>query len=118
VNLSRIVAGYRLFFCALLLFASLQTLLTEGAVSHVVPLASVEFAGALLLAWRRTQELGLAVLLIVFACAQLLAAHQGAWPTRFVQYAGSALLIVLLERALRAARAMPPAAGTPASTAR
>jgi hypothetical protein len=103
VNVSRIVSSYRMFFCALLLLASLQTLLTERAVPHVAPLASAEIAGALLLAGRRTQELGLALLLVVFACAQLLAAHQGAWPTRFVQYAGSALVIVLLERGLRAA---------------
>ena len=83
-----------------MLVASLQTLVSEHGVPHVVPLAAAEILGALLLLWRRTQWVGLTLLLLVFAGAQLLAALEHSWPTRFLQYAASALLIVLLDRAL------------------
>ncbi len=53
-----------------------------------------------MLMWRRTQWVGASVLLAVFAGAQVLSAVEGEYPTRFVQYAASALLIVLLERTL------------------
>lgn len=97
---------YRLCYCLLILIASIQTLAADGAADpHVVPLATAEIAGALLLLVPRTQSLGLTLLLGVFACAQVMAALSAAWPTRFAQYAASALLIVLLDRALRARRA-------------
>ena len=66
----------------------------------VILLAGTEIAGALILCWRRTQWLGACLLLGVFACAQLLSAMQGEWPTRFLQYAASALLIVTMDRTL------------------
>jgi hypothetical protein len=59
---------------------------------------------ALILCWRRTQWLGAGLLLLVFACAQVLHAMQGEWPTRFLLYGASALLIVTMDRALAAAR--------------
>ena len=80
----------------------MQTLLSAHALAHVVPLAATEILGALLLLARRTQWAGLVLLLLVFAGAQCLAALSGEWPTRFLQYAASALLIVLMDRALRA----------------
>jgi hypothetical protein len=98
----RLLGGYRLLFCGLMVIASAQTLASAPAVPHVVPLAASEILGALLLLARRTQGAGLALLLLVFALAQLLAALAGDWPTRFLQYAASALLIVLLDRALGA----------------
>ena len=98
----QLLGGYRLLFCALMLVASLQTLVNTHAVAHVVPLAATEILGALLLCARRTQWAGLALLLLVFAGAQLLAALAGDWPTRFLQYAASALLIALMDRALGA----------------
>jgi hypothetical protein len=100
MNAVRLVGAYRLFYCLLIIVASVQTLAAEHEVAHVVALASAEIAGALLLSWRRTQWLGLTVLLLVFAGAQLMAAVAATWPTRFLQYAGSALLIVMLDRAL------------------
>jgi len=113
-----LLCAYRLCYCLLILIASIQTLAAEGAADpHVVPLATAEIAGALLLLVPRTQWLGLTLLLGVFACAQVLAALAAAWPTRFLQYAASALLIVLLDRALRAGRATPPAPAVPAATA-
>jgi hypothetical protein len=40
----------------------------------------------------------------VFACAQLMSAMQGEWPTRFLLYAASAFLIVTMDRTLAQAR--------------
>jgi hypothetical protein len=100
VSARRLLDGYRLFFCGLIIIASVQTLVSEHGVAHVVPLATVEILGALLLLARRTQCPGLAILLLVFAGAQLMAALGGSWPTRFLQYGASALLIVLLDCAL------------------
>lgn len=110
-----LLRAYRGTFCLLLVVASVQTLANEHAVSHIVPLAGAELLGALLLLARRLQSLGLTLLLLSFAGAQLLAGLEGAWPTRFAQYAASALLIVLLDRALAGADA---AAADPAATAR
>ena len=67
-------------------------------------LAGTKIAAALILCWRRTQWLGAGLLLLVFACAQVLHAMQGEWPTRFLLYAASALLIVTMDRALAATR--------------
>jgi hypothetical protein len=105
VSATRILAIYRVAFSALIVIASLQTLLAAGADSQAVRLlASVEIGGALMLCWRPTQWPGAVVLLGVFACAQLMSALSGEWPTRFLQFAGSALLIVALDRALAHAR--------------
>jgi hypothetical protein len=110
VNAVRLVRAYRLFYCLLIILASVQTLLAGHDGAHVLPLAGAEIAGALLLSWRRTQLLGLTVLLLVFADAQLIAAAAATWPTRFLQYAASAWLIVMLDRAPRGAR---PASARP-----
>ncbi|MBV8405494.1 MAG: hypothetical protein JO203_15010 [Gammaproteobacteria bacterium] len=107
MSAGRLLAIYRLLFAALILIASLQTL--ASAPDHpVVLLAATEIAGALMLCWRRTQWLGTALLLAVFAAAQALSALHGEWPTRFLIYAASALLIVMLDRRL-------PRAATPAA---
>jgi NADH:ubiquinone oxidoreductase subunit 6 (subunit J) len=98
------MAAYRLIFSTLITLASLQTLLAAQGDHAVVLLAGTEIAGALILCWRRTQWLGAGLLLIVFASAQLMSAMHGEWPTRFLQYAASALLIVTMDRALTAAR--------------
>ena len=57
-----------------------------------------------MLGWRRTQWPGAGILLMVFAGAQLISAMQGEWPTRFLLYAASALLIVTLDRTLAPSR--------------
>jgi len=100
----RALAAYRLIFSALIAVASLQTLLAAPGEHAVVALAATELAGALILLWRRTQWLGAGVLLVVFAGAQSMSALHGEWPTRFLLYAASALLIVTMDRALGAAR--------------
>jgi hypothetical protein len=104
VSAGRTLAAYRFIFSALLTVASVQTLLAARGDRAVELLAAAEIAGALILCWRRTQWLGAGLLLIVFASAQALAATQGEWPTRFLLYAASALLIVTMDRALAVAR--------------
>jgi len=100
VSAARLVALYRLVFAALIIAASVQTLLAAHGEHAVLLLAGTEIAGALILCWRRTQWLGACLLLGVFACAQLLSAMHGEWPTRFLLYAASALLIVTMDRTL------------------
>ncbi|HEY1873078.1 MAG TPA: hypothetical protein VGG67_01620 [Steroidobacteraceae bacterium] len=99
----RALAVYRLIFSALIIVASFQTLLAAQGDHAVVLLAVTEIAGALILCWRRTQWLGAALLLVVFACAQVISAMHGEWPIRFTLYAASALLIVTMDRALAVA---------------
>jgi len=91
-------------FSALLTVASVQTLLAARGDRAVMLLAGTEIAGALILCWRRAQWLGAGLLLIVFACAQVFSAMHGEWPTRFLLYAASALLIVTMDRALAVMR--------------
>ena len=103
---ARLLVAYRLIFCGLIVIASAQTLIAEQS-HHVALLAAAEIAGALLLLWHRAQSAGAVVLLVVFAVAQVIAASEGEYPTRFLQYAASTLLIVTLDRAL-GARSAPP----------
>ena len=100
----RVLTVYRLIFITLITVSSVQTLLAAHGEHAVVLLTGTEIAGALMICWHRTQWLGAGLLLIVFACAQLLSAMQGEWPTRFLLYAASALLIVTMDRTLAAAR--------------
>jgi hypothetical protein len=88
---------YRFTFSTLIAIASLQTLAAAREDHGVALLATAEIAGALSLCWRRMQWLGATLLLGVFACAQTMAALQGEWPTRFLLYAASALLIVMMD---------------------
>jgi hypothetical protein len=81
MSAARILTLYRAIFVALLSLASLQALLL----------------------WRPTQVVGACVLLGIFAVAQVLSALEGQWPTRFLQYAASTLLIVAMGRAIRSA---------------
>jgi hypothetical protein len=98
----RILALYRFAFAALIIVASLQALVAGHEGAHqIVPLASAEIAGALLLSWRRTQEAGACLLLGVLIWAQALSVLDGKWPTHFLQYAASTILIVALERSMR-----------------
>ena len=96
----RLLALYRLVFSALIIAASVQTLLAAQGDHAVILLAGTEIAGALILCWRRAQWLGACLLLGVFAFAQVMSAMQGDWPTRFLLYAASALLIVSMDRTL------------------
>jgi hypothetical protein len=105
MSAARLLALYRLIFCALIAIASVETLTAAPQPAHhTALLAAAEIAGALLLGWRRTQWAGAALLLVVFASAQVISAAAGSCPTRFLQYATSSLLIVGMDRALATAR--------------
>lgn len=97
MSAQRILMLYRLTFVALIIVASAQTMATESGHVHALVLATAEIAGAAALAWRRTQRAGAALLLLVFATAQIVSATLGLWPTHFLLYAASTLLIVLLD---------------------
>jgi hypothetical protein len=99
MSAARILAAYRVIFSTLIVLASVQTLIAERS-HHIVLLAAAEIAGALMLMWRRTQWVGAAALLAVFAGAQLISAIEGDYPTRFLQYAASTVLVVMMDRAL------------------
>lgn len=89
---------YRWVFAALLVIAGVHVLTAAHASArHAMPLAVAEMIGAVLLVSRRTQAVGAALLLGVFAAAFAL---QRSWPTDLLQYASSSLLIVLMDRAL------------------
>lgn len=89
--------------------ASVQTLIVEHGDGAVMVLAGSEIAGALMLCWRRVQWFGACLLLGVFTFAQVMSAMQGEWPTRFLLYAASALLIVTMDHALVQSRWTPGA---------
>ncbi|HEY2808460.1 MAG TPA: hypothetical protein VGI91_06670 [Steroidobacteraceae bacterium] len=97
------MAGYRYLVCTLLIVASIEALLNAGH-AHAAVLGALEALGALLLAVRRTQWLGVWSLLAVFSCAQIAAARASEWPVRFALYAACAFLIALMDGALRNGR--------------
>jgi hypothetical protein len=99
MSTASILTLYRAIFVALLSLASLQALLVGREGGHnIVLLAAAEIAAALALLWRPTQVIAACVLLGIFAVAQVLSALKGQWPTQFLQYAASTLLIVALGR--------------------
>jgi hypothetical protein len=103
-----VLCAYRVCFVALLTLASVETALFGHEGGHaVMALALAEIAGALALLWPRTQIAGACVLLAVFALAQVLSARSGHWPTQFLQYAASTMLILVMGRALRKPVAAP-----------
>ena len=73
----------------------------EGA-HDIRPLVAAEIAGALMLGWRTTQLVGAGLLILIFAGAQIISVVQGSWQIHFLQYACSAICIVMLDRALAA----------------
>jgi hypothetical protein len=101
----RIMAAYRLVFVSVLTWASVQALAGHEGGHDIVWLAAAEIAGAVALLWRPTRLAGAAVLLCVFAVAQLLSGLAGRWPTQFLQYAASTCLIVAMSRSTQGARA-------------
>jgi hypothetical protein len=104
VSAETILRLYRVCFVALITLASMQALFSGHEGGHsIVALAAAEIAAALALLWPRTQIAAACVLLAVFALAQVLSARAGHWPTQFLQYAASTVLIVTMGRALRAA---------------
>ena len=96
--------GFRLVFVAFLLWASARTMADAhlGSSGHsglaLALLAGIEILAALLFLLRRTQLLGLALLIPVFAAATLMALQVGEMPVRYFYYAMTALFIVAVDR--------------------
>jgi hypothetical protein len=103
MTLSRWTVGFRLVFVAFLVAASVTTIIEAreqaghtGAGLQV--LGSAEVVAALLFTFRRTEVIGLAALLAIFAIAFGLAIFAGEMPLRFVYYAATAVFILAVDR--------------------
>lgn len=100
MNSGRVLTLYRLTFASLITISSVQTIVSANGTDHghhALILATAEIAGAAALTWNRTEIFGAGLLLLVFATAQVISAAKGDWSTRFLQYAASTLVIVLLD---------------------
>ena len=97
--MARSVAWYRVLYVACIVALSVQTMVAARGVSdHHFWLPVIEIVGALLLLLSRTQRAGLAILLVVYAVAGVVTIHSGHLPVYLLLYAGSAALLVQLER--------------------
>ncbi|MGH6872542.1 MAG: hypothetical protein ACREHE_13660 [Rhizomicrobium sp.] len=106
----RILTLYAAAFAALLVAASVQTLLSAEGIAghgHVAMLAAAEVAAALVLAWPPTRYAGGIVLLAILLLAQILTIAAGRRSTHLLQYAISVVLILALDRVLPRAPRMP-----------
>jgi len=73
----------------------------KGLADHHFWLAAIEIVASLLLLFRRTQRVGLPLLLAVFSVAMILNLHNGGLPFGLVLFGASAVTIVLLDGAIR-----------------
>jgi hypothetical protein len=98
----RILAVYRAIFVAVIVALSIQTMTyAKGLADHHFWLAAIEIVASLLLLFRRTQRVGLPLLLAVFSVAMILNLHNGGLPFGLVLFGASAVTIVLLDGAIR-----------------
>jgi hypothetical protein len=98
LNPRRALFAYAVVFSIFIVWASLRTAINPAPHGLAIRcLASVEIAGALLFALRKTRFIGLSVLLVVFAIAAVIELHLREWPVRFVFYAASALFVQYLS---------------------
>ncbi len=93
-----LLASYRLAFAAILLVASVLTI--AGPEHDAVALAAAEIAGIAFFVWRRSQHLGAAILLGVFAFAESVSISRGQLPTHFLQYAAAVIFVIAMDRRL------------------
>jgi hypothetical protein len=98
----RILQVYRAFFVAVIIALSVQTLLhAKGLADHHFWLATIEIVASLLFLFRKTQRVGLPLLLAVFSVAIFLNVQNGGLPFGLVLFGASAVTIVLLDGAIR-----------------
>jgi hypothetical protein len=98
----RILGAYRAIFVAAIITLSVQTATHAKRVTdHHFWLAAIEVVAALLLLWRRAQQVGLPLLLAVFSVAALHDVVSGYIPVSLVLFGATATTIVLLDRAIR-----------------
>jgi len=98
----RILGVYRAIFVAVIVALSIQTMTyAKGLADHHFWLAAIEIVASLLLLVRRTQRVGLSLLLAVFSVAIVLNLVSGGLPFGLVLFGASAVTIVLLDGAIR-----------------
>jgi hypothetical protein len=110
MSLARSTLAFRWVFVAFIVIASARTVIDTGHIASdhsslgIVVLGTSEIAAALLFLLRRTQIIGLLLLLMIFAIATTLSLLEGELPYRFAYYAASAMFIVAVDRAQPATR--------------
>lgn len=107
------VGAFRALYVGFIVAASVETLLPAIAHRHatmgnsrllpidqgwLAGLAALEILAALLFLFRAMEIFSCALLLVVYASAQVLALLQGEFTLRFVFYAGTAMFVVFLSR--------------------
>ena len=98
----RILAVYRAIFVAAIVALSVQTMThAKRLADHHFWLAAIEIVASLLLLFRRTQRVGLSLLLAVFSVAIVVNVTSGGLPFGLVLFGASAVTIVLLDGAIR-----------------
>ena len=99
---------YRGIFVAYISYSSAMTAIQEGtAASPILWLAATEIIAALCFLWRRTQIIGLALLLAIFALAFVLETIGRDFPVRFIYFAATAWFIVYIDRTVLPRVTMP-----------
>jgi hypothetical protein len=98
----RILGVYRAIFVAVIIALSVQTALhAKRLTDHHFWLAAIEIIASLLLLVRRSQRVGLGLLLAVFAVVTIHDIATGGLPFALLLFGASAVTIVLLDRAIR-----------------
>jgi hypothetical protein len=98
----RIIAWYRVIFVAVIIALSVETMTrAKRLTDHHFWLAAIEIIACLLLLIRRTQTVGLALLLAVISVVAIHDVVTGGLPFGLVLFGASATTIVLLDRAIR-----------------
>ncbi len=97
-----VLFAYRAIFVAVIVALSVRTAIHATSVAdHHFWLAAIEIVATLLLLWRRTQRVGLPLLLAVFSVAAIHDLATGDFPFSLILFGASATAIVLLDRAIR-----------------
>jgi hypothetical protein len=99
---------FTLLWTAFIVVAGIATIHTAPAQPPIAGLhgnalagvAGLEIAGAILFLFRRTEKAGAAILLLVFACAEVLSVLSGEVTLRFFFYSGTVLFIGAARRRL------------------
>ena len=80
----RALAAYAVVFSLFIIWASARTAINPGPHgAGIQSLAFAEIIGGLFFVWRKTRQLGLVILLVVFAVAAVIELHLHEWPVRF-----------------------------------
>ena len=102
MRIDRVLQSYRVIFVAVIIALAIETMTHAKRLSdHHFWLAAIEIIASVLLLIRRTQVVGLALLLAVISFAAIHDVVSGGLPFGLVLFGASAATIVLLDRAIR-----------------